>query len=116
MHINGAARIADITDGTTNTMALVETPFKKNSTSYGPYWTTWVYTQAPNPVGNINRKTGCGGGGSGCPTAWGAGSAHDGGLHIGMADGSVRFLSENINSSIVSWLCNIADGNVISEF
>ena len=43
-------------------------------------------------------------------------SAHEGGVHAGMADGSVRFLSENINSALYSYLGQRADNQVLGEF
>ncbi|MFN0196563.1 MAG: DUF1559 domain-containing protein [Planctomycetaceae bacterium] len=113
---NGAAKISDISDGTSNTMFLCESPFKKNYIGYGPYWNGWVYTQTPEPVGNINALGGCGGGSSGCPYAWGAGSKHEGGMHIGMGDGAVRFLSENVNSTVVLYLLGIHDGQTTGDF
>jgi len=44
------------------------------------------------------------------------GSLHEGGLHILMGDGAVRFLSENVNFNTRVNLSRIADGNVIGEF
>lgn len=43
-------------------------------------------------------------------------SAHEGGLHFGLADGSVHFLSENIGYEVFRDLGQIADGNVLGEF
>ena len=120
MGINGGARIADITDGTSNTMALCETPFKKNATVYGPYWNAWNYTSGVvfgQPMNNKNPATPCTNGGTVmCPYAWGAGSKHIGGMQILMADGAVRFVSENLQFSLVQNLVGIADGTVIGEF
>jgi prepilin-type N-terminal cleavage/methylation domain-containing protein len=116
--INGAARITDIKDGATNTFMLVETPFKKNSTTYGPFYTHWSHTsgvEINNPANPMNGKMGCGGGGSGCPMAWGFGSAHDGGMHALRADGSVLFLSENTLFSLLQSLTTMGKGEVVGE-
>ena len=43
-------------------------------------------------------------------------SMHTGGMHIVLGDGGVRFLSENVDSSIRSRLTYIGDGLVIGEF
>ncbi len=44
------------------------------------------------------------------------GSQHEGGTHVALGDGSVRFISENINSATWSYLGSRADGNAIGEF
>jgi prepilin-type processing-associated H-X9-DG protein len=43
-------------------------------------------------------------------------SRHTGGVHALLADGSVRFISNNINLPTFQSLCWIADGAVIGEF
>ncbi len=43
-------------------------------------------------------------------------SMHVGGLHVLMADGAVRFLSENIDFTTLTELCAKDDGQVIGEF
>lgn len=43
-------------------------------------------------------------------------SAHTGGAHVLMADGSVRFVSENINEPTWANLCSKADGVPLGEF
>ncbi len=114
---NGAARIADVNDGTSNTMAMIETPFKKNSTNYGPYFHAFVHTHVIVPTAyGINSRTYCGGGVNGCPYAWGAGSKHTGGCHTLLADGTVRFLSENISSTTLAALQGMNDGVTVGEF
>ncbi len=41
------------------------------------------------------------------------GSQHPGGAQFGLADGSVRFLSEHIDSTMFSWMGSMADGEVV---
>lgn len=112
--INGACRLAEVKDGTSNTMMLAETPFKKNYVGYGPFWNGWNYTSGVTFGQLPNAKGGCGGGNNGCPYAWGGGSAHVGGLHWAKADGSVAFLSENTAFSVVQGLVTIANGETVS--
>lgn len=112
--INSQCRMADIADGTSNTMALCETPFKKNYDLYGPYWNAYNYTSGLSlPPFNQRNAPRCS---FTCPYAWGAGSKHTGGMHITLADGTVRFISENIQSSVVSSLISINGNETVGEF
>lgn len=43
-------------------------------------------------------------------------SSHTGGAQFALADGSVRFLSQNIDPDLFSWLGNRHDGEMIGEF
>jgi prepilin-type processing-associated H-X9-DG protein len=43
-------------------------------------------------------------------------SLHNGGIHFLMADGSVHFLSENVNYNTFRWLGERSDGQVIGQF
>lgn len=114
--INGGCTLTHVKDGTSNTMMLCETPFRKNATVYGPYWTAWNYTTGVTFGQQINSRVACGGGVNGCPYAWGAGSAHTGGMHMLKADGAVTFVSENIAFSIVQGLVTITGGETLGEF
>ncbi|OYW15017.1 MAG: hypothetical protein B7Z55_15330 [Planctomycetales bacterium 12-60-4] len=44
------------------------------------------------------------------------GSLHDGGCHVLMGDGAVRFVSQNIDSSTRTRLAAISDGQTLGEF
>jgi prepilin-type processing-associated H-X9-DG protein len=90
-----AVTVASVTDGTSNTFAFsertvpssaVEVPLPWNTSGYNLYFTTQVppnYTT--NTINFADRPY--------------ASSAHPGGLNVGFADGSVRF----IKSSVSSW-------------
>jgi len=111
--INSAARIADIKDGTTNTMLLIETPQKKYNAAFGPFLQAYTHTHfiIPSRYGLNDRWLG-----TPDPYAWAAGSAHVGGAQTLLGDGSVRFLSENIDRNIIRALQSIAGSEVLGEF
>lgn len=78
---------------------------------------------AGNRKNIINNNSSPIGGPSGCP--WGTNncgpndepfSAHVGGCHALLGDGSVHFLSENIDVHIIRRLCNPKDGEVVGEY
>jgi prepilin-type processing-associated H-X9-DG protein len=43
------------------------------------------------------------------------GSEHPGGAHFGLADGSVRFIGEHINSTTLKALATVAGSEVVKE-
>jgi len=111
--INRSARIADIKDGTSNTMLMIETPQHKHSKSYGPFLQAFTHTHF---ICTYNRRINERYNGNPYPYAWGAGSQHTGGCQTVLGDGSVRFLSENIDRSLLRALESISGGEVLGEF
>ena len=112
---NGAAKFRDFTDGTTNTMLLCENKLEKVSLDWGPYWNAATHTFyiLPGVAGYTLNFDNSGG----KQYAWGAGSWHIGGGHILMGDGSVRFLSENVDRvSVVQALVSVRGGEIMPEF
>jgi prepilin-type N-terminal cleavage/methylation domain-containing protein len=110
---NGAARIGDVKDGTSNTSLLMETPLRKESASYGPFWNQYAHTMYIVPSRGINIPN--------APPApyvyaWAVGSAHTGGAHSLMGDGAVRFLSSNTDMGIVNALVSIGNNEVVGDF
>jgi prepilin-type N-terminal cleavage/methylation domain-containing protein/prepilin-type processing-associated H-X9-DG protein len=110
---NGAARISDVIDGTSNTMLLIETPLRKTSASYGPFWSHYAHTMYIVPRRGINLPHP---GGEPYSYAWAAGSLHTGGAHILLGDGSVRFLNENVDLGIINALVSIGGMETVGEY
>jgi len=112
--INGSARFRDVTDGLSNTVLLCETPMEKSSLDYGPYWGTWTNTFFLTlRNGTINTPD--------SPPdprvyAFSPGSSHAGGCNALLGDGSVRFLSQTMDYTMLQNLVCIADGQILGEF
>jgi prepilin-type N-terminal cleavage/methylation domain-containing protein/prepilin-type processing-associated H-X9-DG protein len=142
MSINTKNRIADVTDGTSNTMILGEwsgtVPPQEHPTTYGGQSlcgpilylgqadNTYVYssktiTYPPNSPYFYNYV-----GVTGTPapvaqpeslcTQGALKSRHTGGINIVLADGSVRFISNSIDMTTFKNLADRADNNVLGDF
>tara|TARA_R110002111_G_scaffold1162_4_gene8231 strand:+ start:12926 stop:13876 length:951 start_codon:yes stop_codon:yes gene_type:complete len=120
---NVSARIRDITDGTSNTIALGEVrPRCSNHVRNGWLASNSLYTGTGVAI-NFNTCENAPGTGTGCNQhkgQWGASqgfkSIHSGGCHFVLCDGSVRFISENIDMVNYQRLGDRRDGEVVSEF
>ena len=124
-HTDYSTDIAAIRDGTSNTVAVTET-IREVWNGVPPAWghaghvqvgidlqwygiNVWVYNNN-DPAYLFMKKVGR-------LANWAtAGSLHTGGCQALLADGSVRFLSENIDAGTRANLHYRADGNVIGEF
>ena len=138
---SGAAKLRDLTDGTTNTILVGEAwggGRYKTSSSFGPWGLTGAHTccHLYTPSGSstvvsaatligytqymINADYTLVTTGVADPQkrqyAWGYGSGHTGGTHVLLGDGSARFLSQNMDSLIFWQLNYIHDGAVLGEF
>lgn len=113
--MNDCARMRDLEDGSSNIVAVSETT---RSVANGiPQ--TWGYTNWTS-WGIVFDSTGFNvwsGGKLGYLASWSyPGSYHVGGCHALLADGAVRFISENINTTTRQRLSAVADGAVVGEF
>ncbi len=144
--VGTSTKIANITDGLSNTIAYGEhflydpnfdTYFSMNSSSLIKDWAWWY----PAGVGdNGIQDLFCGSfapvgymtpfkmGDPGAPTTstvWftyqdmrlnAIGSAHTGGANVTLCDGSVRFVSNSMSQLTLGYLCQKADGNIVAEY
>jgi prepilin-type processing-associated H-X9-DG protein len=93
-----AAALRDITDGTSNTLMVIEVP------GVGNRWAEPVDLDASNPLLPFAR------------TGNVPGSFHPGGLNAAMCDGAVRFLSDGIAPSDFQALITRSGGERIGGF
>ena len=118
---NDNSKMRDLTDGSTNTVAVCETIRGTAHNGVSPAWgyarwvgngidfayssgINWTY-HATNVISRAKLAQ------------WGTpGSLHPGGAQITLADASVRFISETVETTIRVRLANIGDGQPVPEF
>jgi len=125
------ARFRDITDGSSNTLAMME--MLKPETSANDY-RAWIWNDEPETV--VMTRVGpnssapdlvvncvsegdrlpCTGSITGSGRSNASRSLHVGGVHVLMCDGAVRFVSENIDLATWQALSSMSGGEVIGEF
>ena len=81
---------------------------------YGTHYESHYFGTVYNP--NNKDMPDCGAGSSTTAALLAARSQHTGGVHALIADGSVRFASDNIDNTIWRNLGHPADGNVLGEW
>lgn len=119
---DSASSIRDVTDGTSNTAAMIEQAREKYNGSLGGWsYRSWVNIGVDLAWVKINSWDYAPGSGTnylpGRLGQWAsAGSLHTGGCHVLLADGSVRFISENIDTTTRQRLSTMADGQTMGEF
>ena len=121
---NSRRNLRDFTDGTTNTVMVGErqSPVAIAATDFGH--ATWVgainrTNQAGQAtcLGDMQNAPNFGSvAGNNRPNSSGFGSMHVGGCHFLLGDGSVKFVSENIDLTLYRNLSTISDGVPIGEF
>jgi prepilin-type N-terminal cleavage/methylation domain-containing protein/prepilin-type processing-associated H-X9-DG protein len=132
---DGAAKLADITDGTSTTLAVGESKQTHVSNNdYTPLWGAGAHTSVHGVVGtggesstfhiNYPYKDGTAAlpgkcssllpGMMRCQYPWGMGSWHDGGANFVCCDGSVRFLADRMPFGTYAAMHTINGGEVLN--
>ena len=136
--MNRAARIRDITDGTSNTVMVAEYLTGATSDEYrGFAWSDQspgnqvYFAQTPNSTVadvcyDINPASWCTndaklnlpavGNTSVAAQTAASRSRHTGGVHVLLSDGAARFVSNSINLAVWQSLATIRGGEVVGEF
>jgi type II secretory pathway pseudopilin PulG len=125
--VGSRCKLTDVKDGSSNTAMIVETTLNLKD-GIAPAWgyCKWVGQgiDLAQTVNSINFWTCCAwstppnaNSAAGTLASWGSpGSQHTGGCHIALADGSIRFVSENIDANTRFRLAQMADGTAMGEF
>jgi prepilin-type N-terminal cleavage/methylation domain-containing protein/prepilin-type processing-associated H-X9-DG protein len=123
---NGAARLTDVTDGLSNTIAVGEARQRQSNDAFGPRWGSGTHTSVhgyvPDYQFHINYPWGrlVDGDAPNDPHAplqyaWGFGSWHDSGANFVFGDGSVHFLPNSMSFPLFQGMCSIHGGETIDE-
>lgn len=125
LSMNSNIAVQHVTDGTSNTLLCGE----RGTESPAMYGALWAGTNAPysncalngnhnynnlsitmNTYGIINAT-------SSTSQHRGWSSSHEGGAHFLLADGAVRFISENVNQdNVLEYLAHRTDNNTVGEY
>ncbi len=128
LHLNSNVRVRDVTDGTTNTFLLAESKYGLNPKSRGDgIHAGWASGTKLDSYGNPYTMVAAELQINSIPGHAGKqdtinqfsrlfGSFHVGGCHVTLGDGSVRFISENMDLNTYHLLAQRDDGEVVGEF
>lgn len=119
----GSAKMRDVVDGTSNTIAVLENHHWRQSNQFpgeankpvswmGPLSAISANTHSIN----AHADTIAGGNGGDDTRCTGLTSIHVGGAQVLLTDGAVRFLSENLSIDVQRALSTRSGGEVVGEF
>src|SRR5262249_30869652 len=115
MYRNSRIRMADVTDGLSNTLVVGETALDLRKDHWGGIWAGaarrdggimwlsgayWIVTETTYRVNGPNQWAFCG--------------PHHGGVYFLRGDGGVLFLRDSTNPRLVVQLCSRDDGSAVT--
>lgn len=129
LYHNSRIRFNDVIDGTSNTLLMGEISWDTTKAGFADHQRSWIqgvggaepnlWDNSSYACRNVQYKIGSMGA-TFLPDTWwndvSFGSSHVGGCHFLVADGSVRFVSENVNLQIYKAVMSRANSETVSEF
>lgn len=116
-----AVRMAEVSDGTSNTIIIGEAHKPKDRPDRAPFWALGGNTYTIREI-LINTWTIRYLDYDKCEAAWpsnhcqrGYGSWHPGGLDFALADGSARLISRNVDLEVLGALASMAGGETVTD-
>lgn len=115
--LNSSVRSTDIFDGSSNQVAMAERRRSDLPSGADLGWMSGTSATLRNGAITLNSEIfSAASGPAQYETTGGFGSQHYGGAQVALADGSVRFISENIDMNLLRHLCSIHDGHDVDDF
>jgi prepilin-type N-terminal cleavage/methylation domain-containing protein/prepilin-type processing-associated H-X9-DG protein len=118
---NSRVRLADVTDGLSNTLAVGETSLDERRNWWGGIWAGCArvgpyasYVGSVTWVSGVYWSVGLGDVRLNGPGPWAFGSPHPGGVNFVFCDGSVRFIRDSADPVLVERLATRNDGQAVS--
>jgi prepilin-type N-terminal cleavage/methylation domain-containing protein/prepilin-type processing-associated H-X9-DG protein len=109
---NLPCRVADIKDGTSSTLLVGEATGKGPGSFWGQIWVGENLYDTRDGINNPAVTVPGGGNFPSSPANSGFSSYHPGGCHFALADGSVSFLSQNVDQNLLTALTTRDGANV----
>jgi prepilin-type N-terminal cleavage/methylation domain-containing protein/prepilin-type processing-associated H-X9-DG protein len=120
--MGGPEKLANIIDGTSNTLMVGECTFIDVSNratfwsyTYASYNQSSVTTESRILTVEYNKCARLPGQGGDNPCKRAFGSLHTGGMNFVLCDGSVRFVSESVDINLLAAMATIAGGEVVTS-
>ena len=112
----GTAKISDIVDGTSNTILMMEDHHWSRGKAQPTEVSGDVGWASPMQISTVANLVNQNYGYPDSQKCHGISSTHVGGAHVAMADGSVRFISENIGVVVLQAIATRGAGDTPGEF
>ena len=112
----GTAKISDIVDGTSNTILMMEDHHWSRGKAQPTEVSVDVGWASPMQISTVANLVNQNYGNPDPQKCHGISSTHVGGAHVAMADGSVRFISENVGVVVLQAIATRGAGDTPGEF